>query len=657
LTINPTHAGAGGRKFRATAVPLRAASLDLLGPLDELANAVLHGLPRSVLPEPKDQLVVAAVLGTVLFEGLVTDSAWRVLAGVRRWDVDLPARLLMLMPRELDRARSPQRLRLSMDVRTALLWGRVLIRCSVQRSADPGPVLPPAWQEPRRLGDAMLGVVRGHGFPSWRRFVGAVRLAHVLGDRAPVTVARRAGRLRIASAGVADWRRAGWVFRESPVDSPGAVNRRSRWSGNRAPWFSAVRDVALSLDGQAGSVERRAAADRLARLASDPGCRATATACADPVLRWAVSLLRATGAYRPNTVRTWLVRLLRAGDTGLLERLVGPGMARDGTVVVRAILASCHSVETMLATRTTLRQFIRFAAGRGWPVAEIDWRLASLDIGTSGGLTSILTPVEIRAAAMALQDLGAGGEALAIAVILGGLAGLRRGEVCLLKTADVMRDAGWTIRIRHSKTRAGRRWIPLGHLAPAWALEMLDRYATGRAAHPAGVGVWLLRGDGAPWEPDVLGPRVRAVLRQVTHRPVTFHALRRSCATWWLVRWFEAAGYAVPAGLAADGPSPAGVRRVLGDDPTAVLWSLARLLGHSSPVVTLARYGQALEWIEAQQGLHSADVELPGPVAAEVLGVSERWARQLVPHKAGTVQAGALLEAVVRRLGAVDGSR
>jgi hypothetical protein len=64
-----------------------------------------------------------------------------------------------------------------------------------------------------------------------------------------------------------------------------------------------------------------------------------------------------------------------------------------------------------------------------------------------------------------------------------------------------------------------------------------------------------------------------------------------------------------------------------------------------------------IEWIEAQQELRSVDVTIPGPLAAAILDVSERWARQLVPYTAGTVQIDVLLEAVVRRLGPVEGSR
>ena len=99
MTIDPTHAGAAGvtgRRVRATAVPLRAGAFALLGRLDDLATAVLHGLPGIFPPEAEDRILVAAVVGTVLFEGLTTESPWRALAGVRRQDLDLHARVLVL---------------------------------------------------------------------------------------------------------------------------------------------------------------------------------------------------------------------------------------------------------------------------------------------------------------------------------------------------------------------------------------------------------------------------------------------------------------------------------------------------------------------------------------------------------------------------------
>ena len=136
-----------------------------------------------------------------------------------------------------------------------------------------------------------------------------------------------------------------------------------------------MRDAAIALDGQAGSVERRTAASRLSLLGEDPHWRVSAPSCADPVLRWAVSLLLAIRTYRPNTVRTWLMRLARIGDTGRLDQLVGAGVTEDRTLVTRAILASCRSVETMLATRTALRQFIRFATHMvgPWPRSTGGW--------------------------------------------------------------------------------------------------------------------------------------------------------------------------------------------------------------------------------------------------------------------------------------------
>ena len=545
-----------------------------------------------------------------------------------------------------------------MDVRTALLWGRLLALRRTRSSSNTSAVIPPGWQQGGRLSEAMAHTVRAHGFPSWRRFAGTVRLAHVIGARAPVSVARRDGRFTIASACAADWQPAGWTLRESPDVTEGPVTSRPVSSKDRPPWLAWGRDAAIALDGQAGSVERRTAASRLSLLGEDPHWRVSAPSCADPVLRWAVSLLLAIRTYRPNTVRTWLMRLARIGDTGRLDQLVGAGVTQDGTLVMRAILASCRSVETMLATRghgppggDLLRDPAWLARGQGRLAAGIPRRDgpgwadpdpgARRDPGRDHGAPG---PGRRRGGPGDRRDPGRAGRPAA-----------GRG----LPPGDQGRNGGCPVDHSHpvQQNACGTSLDPSGDLAPAWALEMLDRYAARRVAQRASATAWLLRGGRRPWDPDVLGPRVRAALRQVTRRPVTFHALRRSCATWWLVRWFEAAGYGVPADLGTDGPPRAGVQRVLGEDPATILWSLARLLGHSFPVVTLTRYGQAVEWIEAQLGLRSADVTIPGPLAAEILDVSERWARQLVEHTGGTVLADELLEAVVRRLGPVEGSQ
>src|SRR5262249_34548707 len=160
--------------------------------------------------------------------------------------------------------------------------------------------------------------------------------------------------------------------------------------------------------------------------------------------------------------------------TGLLDELVNNATVLDGTPVVRRALASCRALETQLATRTALRQFLTFAARQGHRTARVDWRLASLGGEKRVGPPAILMPGEIGAAVMQLHASGDDGPALAVATVLAGLGGLRRTEVCQVEVIDVPRDCRWTVGIRHSKTQAGRRWIPLGLLAPTWAFDLLE---------------------------------------------------------------------------------------------------------------------------------------------------------------------------------------
>jgi integrase len=595
----------------------------------------------------RNRAALTAILGTVVFDALTIDPLWDAMSRLRREDLDLGARVVtVVVSTTISGATGASaQLRLPIDVRTALLFARLLrldARVSHDRRRD-RPLFASGEYDATRLRAAAVALVAAYGFGTWRRFVGTVQLASLLGAHPPLTIGRRSGRLIVASARSADWRRAAWIL-------PDALDRQAGQDTGRVPEalplpdpssrLYAVHRVAVELDGQADPPLRQAVACRLELLARDPVWIAQARGAAWPIREWAVHLLRGIRQYRPNTVRTWLMRLTRLGGTGLFDELVDNAAVLDGTPVVRRALASCRSLETQLATRTAIRQFLTFAARQGHTTARVDWWLASLGVENWMRPTAILMPGEIRAAAMQLHASGDDGPALAVATVLAGLGGLRRTEVCQLEVIDVPRDCRWTVRVRHSKTQAGRRWIPLGLLAPKWAFDLLERYATERSSRlPASA--WLLDRKGNPWDPDVLAARVTRVLRRVAGRSVSFHALRRSCATWWFIRWFEAMGYGVvPAALDPEGPPKAGVLEVLGEDPVIVLWSLARLLGHSSPVVTLGRYGPAVEWIESQRAAPSTEVKVPARVAADILGVGERWARQLATFRRNEVRGG-----------------
>jgi len=300
--------------------------------------------------------------------------------------------------------------------------------------------------------------------------------------------------------------------------------------------------------------------------------------------------------------------------------------------------------------RTALRQFLASAAARGYSVPRVAWGRRELAIEPGSRIVSLLSPREIREAVTRLRGQGSDGLALAVAVVLAGLGGLRRIEVCRLTWADVPRDRRWTIRVRQSKTAEGRRFVPLGRFAPAWALEVLEVYVVARGVAAPPDSSFLLTAEGTPWNPDVLGEQVTKVLRQVSGKPATFHGLRRACATWWMTRWAtDILGVAPPEALDGDAPQPDGVRMVLGEDRVRVLWNLARLLGHASPSMSLERYVGNVDWIEAQLLGRAWQQRLPRRVVAGLLDVSQRWTRAIVRTGPGEVPARAVHDAQLRR--------
>ncbi len=147
----------------------------------------------------------------------------------------------------------------------------------------------------------------------------------------------------------------------------------------------------------------------------------------------------------------------------------------------------------------------------------------------------------VRAAEAPRENGGNGDPVLAVALILGAVLGLRRGELCGLQWGDVDWDTG-TVRVERQwatknsgvylsepKSAAGRRTAYLG----ADGLAVLSRYRSiWRAELGADPEGWLLSYDGGqtPIRPKALGGAIAAVGRRIGIT-VTTHSLRRVSAT------------------------------------------------------------------------------------------------------------------------------
>jgi integrase len=661
--LRPPHSFSVRRERRALAVVLDPEAFALLPALHRLREQVLQA-PSGPEHERQDAGLVRAVLGTVAFSGITLPHLRETLARVDECALDLDAGCLILPVRPLASGRHAAMAswrRFPLDTQSVLLWGRPLLairREPLKRGPQNYPLLPGAWTDPLRLRKAVRQALQKMGFPSWRLFLKTARLDALLASLPPVSVARRAGRVVAGAAFSADLRRLGWNLAEdgpiSPSDqSPQLAGTVTGRVTARSPVRERVGSIVTALNGDVSLDERHRLADDLEHLLGRPSERDRVAWIDAQVAAWAVHLLRAR-RYRPKTVRTWLSRAGRFLDA--LATPLSPDDLQDGDRLATALrlgISACRSAESQKTMRTALRQLLLFLGKQGLRVARINWRSPGLLVIGQPRLTSLVTPAEIHAVAeVLLRDGQADALSLATAIVLAGFGGLRRIEMCRLRMIDVPRDRRWSVCIRRSKTAAGKRFVALGPIAPPWAMDILERYSTDRVAQQHDPeSYWLLNQAGMPWNPDDLASRITAALRSVSSTRATLHSLRRAAATWLCVYWLASAtDLHLPEEITAFGFRLEGVRELLGPDPTAALWSLAKFLGHRSPAVTLGHYMLALDWIETQL-MHAAPTQ-PVPVrfAEATLQLSARRVRQLLPTSRGAVPADLLALEVRERL-------
>jgi len=322
------------------------------------------------------------------------------------------------------------------------------------------------------------------GFGSWTAFNSAVRLLLACDGVPPVVIWHRAGQL--------------FVTPEPTCRLPGVAARKA--DGSRAecgrmtlkssavakslsesrPWREPTKRILRGLR-RPGSTRRQMAAD-LETLLRDTRWAQEAGIIGQLFCWWAIALLGSS--RRQNTVRAYLGRVGRILDAGVVTNAI---MSSESAAEVAACVQRGGELyqthESRRSVLRALRAFFVFAGQHGYPLdRKVKWQRIARRIGGATRAETLLTPAEIRAAAAALRGVGPDGLALAVAVVLAGCGGLRRAEICHLTQGDVQRVSDWTVRVRRSKTRAGVRQVPLGTLAPSWALDILEAYHAYRAA-------------------------------------------------------------------------------------------------------------------------------------------------------------------------------
>lgn len=241
-------------------------------------------------------------------------------------------------------------------------------------------------------------------------------------------------------------------------------------------------------------------------------------------------------------------------------------------------------------------------------------------------LDHLLTQIKAEVRSDDLSDIEA--TRLQSFFILCFYAGLRREEATILTVADFQEGPETLLWVRHSKTKAGIRVIPLNLLVPERELAILRlQHGTARtlgAGRAISTIPFLPSDTGTFAKPESFGRLASTYMKGYLHAG-SAHDLRHSFATWFLVRWYLAFHPIPPTALSKEFH-----HRVFSDQQmhdfkklflghshcahrngaTAVtrpLLVLQTLIGHACPEITLSVYAHSLDWIYFLHLLRSGD--------------------------------------------------
>jgi len=169
---------------------------------------------------------------------------------------------------------------------------------------------------------------------------------------------------------------------------------------------------------------------------------------------------------------------------------------------------------------------------------EIDWRRGELKVYTdqSGGTFPLLSEFDLLFNEAGKQSNKLLRAQLQASLTLAFFGGFRAEEICLLSKMDID-EVTIQVRIWWSKTRQGRRRLPLFFLTPGKYLSPL-KYLLGQCRTKESL--LFQMPDGSQVRPDTLGKRIKKLISDVLppERDASIHTLRHGFASWLLIRYF-----------------------------------------------------------------------------------------------------------------------
>jgi integrase len=357
------------------------------------------------------------------------------------------------------------------------------------------------------------------------------------------------------------------------------------------------------------------------------------------ILKWVIAKLEqpkhGNKGNRLSSIFSNTTRLLT-----ILDGLEPLQLTRLSTLDLAAFLDDYATANTAKAYKAAVRSFYSFLVKEGLALDDqIDFKSRSLYFSEGYRERTLITEEEFqRVLAAACRYKKRFGQWVRPVLILLRRAGLRCGEVTSLTPRDFHGLIECRLFVRTSKTKAGKRALPLYLLLDKRELQLVTTYvAAVRQERGADAGL-VIGHDGASLKPEVLGQRICKLLQAGGVYGQTAHGLRHAFASGLLAAWWlrMADDRRSPECLQANGWT----RRALLNfgrseiEGRAVDYAddIRRLLGHADLAITFERYIHTLDLVAANAiGLaesHSEPRRVTIAQAAQLVGVTDRAVRQ-----------------------------
>lgn len=315
--------------------------------------------------------------------------------------------------------------------------------------------------------------------------------------------------------------------------------------------------------------------------------------------------------------------------------------------VVFEIIQFNASPRTQRGSKNKIRQFLSFLRGR-YPLPKLNWNHPDYWIIDEPiereimGFSEFDTVCEEMEKTVSPEQA----ESLKAVLILLFYAGLRIHEAALLSHDAIYIDLELNIFVKKSKTRSGKRSLPLHYLLPDKQLKFFRDYVLKRRPKGPRSGIPLFSLDGVSFpDPKVLADMITDVIFECLGRHITCHQLRHSFASLLLVRWYALLYGTETMELSSEDRSHPAVTEMgnlrklfLGEGPEKVgdkyfmhaIIAAGRLLGHAGPVTTVNVYIHTIDvlyhWFLAE---NDATSFVTVSRAAKMLGISYPTAKKL----------------------------